>query len=120
VAGSWSIIGSLREISSPRVVEGPLLGGVPMRKLVILPLVWTAIAGIALAGGMTVSDPGRDGALPLPPDPEACWSQPGDLGANALSSMTHSEYGDLSLVANDFIFDHDSEIVLVRWWGAAW
>lgn len=91
-----------------------------MKKVAILLLLWTATAGIALAGGMTIAESGRDGCLTLPPDPEACWSQAGDLGENCLSSMTHWEWGDLSLVANDFIFDNDSEIVLVRWWGGAW
>ena len=91
-----------------------------MKRLAIPLLLVMITAGIASAEGMTVAELGRNGALPLPPDPEACWSQPGDLGENSISSMTHWEYGDLSRVANDFIFDHNSEIVLVRWWGTAW
>jgi hypothetical protein len=84
-----------------------------------LPLLWIAGAGVALATSLTISNQGRDnGCNPFRPDPNACWSETGDLDQSALASQILDNGGTVyeAEVANDFVFHKDSEIALARWW----
>jgi len=92
-----------------------------MRGTILLSVLSIAVTGLCMAGGLSTHDPASAGCLALAPDPDACWSQPGDLNQATISSM-YVDIGDLviSEVANDFILYEDSEIVLVRWWTGVW
>lgn len=94
-----------------------------MRKLTFLLLLSIAVLASAVADDLTILNSGREGCAPIPSDPQGCWSEPGDLGASAYSSMLYDMgMGDTlySEVANDFIFEDDTDIVLVRWWAGVW
>lgn len=92
-----------------------------MKRMILLSALSIAMAGTVLASDLSTHDVGSLNGRACPPDPDACWSQPGDLSQTAVSSL-HLDMGEIidSEVANDFILEEDSEIVLVRWWSGVW
>jgi len=57
----------------------------------------------------------------IPGTTQACWSEPPVVfGGTTISSMKLDLFDMESEVANDFVFDHDTEIILARWWAGIW
>jgi hypothetical protein len=91
-----------------------------MRTFAIVIALCVGTSTLALAGEMTLVQRERLDPLQIPPDPHACWSQTGDLNGGALSSEVIDSWELEAEVANDFIFEEDSEIILARWWSNVW
>jgi hypothetical protein len=55
--------------------------------------------------------------VPLPPNPDACWSEPPDLEGYLITSEVLYDFGVWSETADDFFLEDNGAITRVRWWG---
>lgn len=88
-----------------------------MKTLISLFVLWLVVAGVVSAADLVMRSSCDRGGLRLDGDRDACWSEPPNWDDYGGTSEVIHEYGLVTEVANDFIFDFEERIKLARWWG---
>jgi hypothetical protein len=91
-----------------------------MRTTVLVTIVGLVLATNAIATNPVASVGGGSTPNIMPPDRDACWSEPPDLNGLIASSEIISWLGLETEIANDFLPSAGYAITMARWWGGYW